>query len=314
MYDNMKAFKVALKSFCGKTNPLVNTLNTHVHKISTSRVNGTFGELLQGYLPNGRSFMVTNPIHLYSNVTFIPDPNSKIVTVAPEHKKKSQILVNQIIKTFNLNIGGKLIIQSEIPESKGLASSSADLVATAYAISNSLGLKISKELISKLISCIEPSDGVMYDEIVSFYYKELELIEKIGKISNLAAVALDEGGNIDTIEYNKKKFTYRKDYAELYSAMLDRITKAIKSNDLETIGKIATQSALMNQKNNHKKHLNSIIEICNDIGGLGVSIAHSGTFVGILLNTNSPEFTKQKDYCMNKMKKLNNNFSIFFSR
>ena len=154
----------------------------------------------------------------------------------------------------------------------------------------------------------------MYDEIVSFYYKELELIEKIGKISNLAAVALDEGGNIDTIEYNKKKFTYRKDYAELYSAMLDRITKAIKSNDLETIGKIATQSALMNQKNNHKKHLNSIIEICNDIGGLGVSIAHSGTFVGILLNTNSPEFTKQKDYCMNKMKKLNNNFSIFFSR
>lgn len=288
------------------------TLNTE-YQTDYGAANGTFGELLQGFLPNKRSFMVTLPINLFSYATFIPKVNTTNITVFPNHKIKSACLAKNLIRFFNIEVGGQLIIESELLEGKGLASSSADLVATAYAVSNALKLCINEELIASLIRPIEPSDGVMYSGIVSFYYKELELIESIGNLSNLVIIAIDEGGMIDTIEYNSRQKFYSQIDAIKYENMLLSITRAIRNNDLSTVGKISTESAIMNQQYNPKKLVQDLINIYKDINGVGVSIAHSGTFAGILLDQNSSNFAFQKLSCLEKIKKLGHNISIFYS-
>src|SRR5207302_1757315 len=92
---------------------------------------GTFGELLQGRLDNSDGdFLVTFPIARYSHATFATDPKSAAVIVYPPYKYKSQKLADMILEYYALPKGGILVLESDIPVGKGLASSSADLVAT----------------------------------------------------------------------------------------------------------------------------------------------------------------------------------------
>lgn len=283
------------------------------YSIGHGKANGTFGELLQGILPNKRQFMVTFPASLFSYVTFVPSINHIEVKSFPEHKTKSVTLAKSIINYFKAPVGGELFINSEIPEGKGLASSSADLVATAHAVANALRVIIKKEFIAKLIKEIEPSDGVMYPQIVSFYHRELKLKNRIGNICSLEIIAIDEGYMIDTLEYNEKVKFYTPSCALKYQKMLHQMTIAIKSHNLSEVGKISTESALMNQDNNPKFFLQDFISICNKVNGLGIVVAHSGLFIGILLNPQADNFNFQKLTCINMLKKINDNVQVFSS-
>ena len=55
---------------------------------------------------------------------------------------------------------------------------------------------------------IEPTDGVMYPGVVSFYHRKVELGEIFGPMPRLTVVAVDEGGEVDTIEYNRLRKPY----------------------------------------------------------------------------------------------------------
>lgn len=281
------------------------------YKVGYGQANGTFGELLQGILPNQKSFMVTFPINLFSYATFVPNTLISEISIFPQSKRKSAIIAKQILAYYQINCGGTLTINSEIPEGKGLASSSADLVATAYALQDSFNLSLDAELIANFIAQIEPTDGVMYKGVTSFYYKEVKLKEYIGGLPSISIVGLDEGKCIDTLEYNKQEKIYTPFCALKYENMLENLTKAIKIIDLQTLGQISTESALMNQKHNYKSSLEFMINLCNNIKGLGVAIAHSGTFVGILLDPSAESFVAQTDSCCSTIKEYGKVAQIF---
>ncbi|PCI37818.1 MAG: kinase [Thiotrichales bacterium] len=283
------------------------------YKVGHGRANGTFGELLQGMLPNKRSFMVTFPTNLFSYVTFYPEPNSSEIIVHPVAKNKSARMAKNILEYFKINTGGILNITSDIPEGKGLASSSADLVAVAHAISDAYNLEISFELVAKFIAAIEPSDGVMYSGSVAFYYKEVELKECIAQLPPITMVAVDEGNIINTVDYNSIKKHYSFSCTLQYQAMLDLMSQALRDKDLATIGKIATEGAIMNQQYNHKEFLAKMIDVCHEAGGLGVSIAHSGTFMGILLDPTASNYRFQKIFCCTEIKQYGKIPQIFNS-
>ena len=273
-------------------------------KEGKGRSNGTFGELLQGVLPNLRSFMVTFPIRLFSHATFTPDPESDHLSVFPGKKRKSAQMAQIILEHFQLNIGGRLEIASEIPEGKGLASSSADLVATAYALKMAFDLDLDPVLIGNFIAKIEPTDGVMHPGATSFYYKEVELKESIAHLPELTILGIDEGDSLDTLKYNQIEKVYTKECYERYERLLETITAAIKVGDLKKIGIVATESSRMNQKHNHKPSLDLVISICEEIGGLGVAVAHSGTFLGILFDPRSDDFERKFSACCKKLQEL----------
>lgn len=245
--------------------------------------NGTFGELLQGSLQreNGH-FQVTLPIQKFSKVAFTPGLLSDGITVTPGHKFKSRALLEKLVDYYDLGIGGHLCIESELPEGKGMASSSADLVATARAFEAALGRVVPTDILFQLLRSIEPSDGVMYPEFVTFFHRKVELGRLLGCPSRLEVVAIDEGGQIDTIEYNRRNHSYTDEECAEYAGLLQTLESAIPADDIALIGRVATRSAVLNQKRNPKRHLQTVLEIGNHTRALGVVIAHSGPCIGLI--------------------------------
>jgi uncharacterized protein involved in propanediol utilization len=191
--------------------------------------------------------------------------------------------------------GGVLHIHSELPEGKGMASSSADLVATARAVAAVVGVTMTPAGIEDLLREIEPTDGVMYSGIVAFHHRRVQLRGRLGKLPPLTIVGLDEGGLVDTIAFNRLPKPFTEQGRAEYLHLLNRLSAAIAAGDLATVGRVSTRSALLNQKLRRKRTLRRLIRACHSIGGLGVVVAHSGTAIGVLLADSDPAYQKKLD-------------------
>ena len=83
------------------------------------KAHGTFGELLQGQLPDSeKDFLVTLPIARWSTASFLPTPDSDEIRVLPAHKHKSRRLVGEILRAYGYRGGGVLTVSSTLPEGK----------------------------------------------------------------------------------------------------------------------------------------------------------------------------------------------------
>jgi uncharacterized protein involved in propanediol utilization len=253
---------------------------------------GTFGELLQGVLPDDRNFLVTLPITQYATARFVPEAEPGI-RVLPPHKLKSRRLAEELSRTYAGHQGGSLILDSELPEGKGLASSSADMVATALAIQDALGFSISADDLASLMASIEPTDGVMFPGIVSFHHREGVRRQSLGHLPSMTIVALDEGGCVDTVSFNRRPQLFSHTEKLEYAHLLETMEAAVMNQDLVTIGQCATHSAEMNQKVLRKRHLDLFLDLCRSHSALGVVVAHSGTCIGLLLDRSSANYPAQ---------------------
>ena len=257
-------------------------------KTGIGRCFGTFGELLQGVLPDQeREFLVTLPIARYSTARFTASSESREVCVYPPHKDKTRRLADKLMHVLDLDSGGFLSIRSELQPGKGCASSSADMVAAALAIQSAFGVSISRASLAQVMSSIEPSDGVMYRGIVSFYHREGVLRKFLGYLPSLTIVGLDEGGQVDTVEFNERSKPFGRAHRAEYEDLVLRMERAVARGDLRTLGEISTRSAIMNQEVLPKNHLDLLLDIRRRYKALGVVVAHSGTQLGLLLDPES---------------------------
>lgn len=258
---------------------------------------GTFGELLQGQLPTGSHpreshFLVTMPIAVFARAHFIEIAGTRTVAVYPPHKVKAKRLAENLVTALGVS-GGTLFLQSELPEGKGLASSSADLVATARSIASCFGRRIHTSLIENLMAEIEPSDGVMYPGVVAYRQQSCSLLSFLGQMPPLAIVGIDEGGTVETVDYDKRRVENSAGQKAQYHELLAAARIAIAQGDTAAIGRIATASALLHQERAPKQHLSSMLKASEETGAVGVIVAHSGTMIGILLDRRAPDFPRK---------------------
>ena len=263
---------------------------------------GKFGELLQGVLPHkNTNFLVTLPIKRYSVVEFHCNAHDTNAIIYPPHKTKAFSLVTKVMEYFGLSCGWKLTIDSELEEGKGLGSSTADMVACARAISQATGRGLSIEVFLEFLREIEPSDGVMYNGVTCFYHRKVSLHSQLDYLSELMVVGVDEGGVVDTIKFNQESRLCSADEKHEYSKLLDEMISAIKKKDLSKVGSIATRSAILHQKNQPKKNLSFLTDLSHTVEALGVVVAHSGTYIGIALDGNHPNYVKQLSFVESKL-------------
>lgn len=245
------------------------------------RAFGTYGELLQGVLAGDVDFLVTLPIDCWTTAQFRPAATGGL-SVRPIRKTKSLVLARMLCEDLGHPAAGQLVVDSDLPEGKGLASSSADLVATARAVAAAFGTELTAVEIEARLCRIEPSDGVMYSGVVAYHHREVRLRERIGRLPAMTIVGVDEGGQVDTIAFNRIRKPFDKaDQAE-YATLLAAVAAAIRAGDLSGVGAVATRSATLNQKLRPKRLLEPVRRLCAEVGGLGVVAAHSGTALGIL--------------------------------
>lgn len=279
----------------------------------TGRAFGTFGELLQGVLPGAPlEFLVTFPIAAWSTATFRLAAGRTDVRVWPEHKGKSRRLARLALDALGArDAGGDLELTTDLPEGKGLASSSADLVATARAVADALGTAFTETDIESLLRHIEPSDGVMYDGITAFYQCEVRLCRRLGELPGLAVVGHDEGGQVDTIRHHRLVKPFDAADRDEYARLLAAIGDAVASADLPEVGRIATRSAELNAKVRPRRGFEELRRACADIGGYGLVLAHSGTMLGVLVRGDDPELAAKTQHIRAACTALDGSVSVY---
>ncbi len=260
-----------------------------MERTSQGSAPGSFGELLQGRdALTGDDFLVTNPIRLQARARFEPRVDGPF-TVAPAHKLKSRRFAEALMAGAGARLGGQLTIDSDIPEGKGMASSSADLVATYRAMASALpALRLDEAGLACAMCAVEPSDAVMYAEHVAFAHRRGRLLRRLGPALRLEIVALDEGGTVDSVEFNGERRRFSRREMDEYGRLLERLAAAIAARDLAAVGAVATRSAVMWQSRNPKRLLAALRRIAARLRAPGIVVAHSGTVIGVLVDPDSP--------------------------
>jgi len=263
---------------------------TRAGRVGLGTANGTFGELLQGALPGSEEaegegrFLVTLPVARWSRAGFVLGPPGDGLTVSPATKAKAAALAAILLAELGQPADGSLVLHSSIPEGKGLASSSADLVATARAVAAAVNRCVPAERLGALLAGIEPTDGVMHSGVVAFDHRRGVHLRTLGRLPALEVVAVDQGGRVDTVAFNRTARGYGPDERRRYARLLDELTVAVGRGDLAAVGAIATESAALNQIRLPNRNFEALREVCRAVGGLGLVACHSGTMVGVLLD------------------------------
>lgn len=242
---------------------------------------GSCGELVQGILA-GRNFHVTCPINLFSEVT-VELKKKQPVVVSPTHIKV-KLAVEKTLKYFKASDWGALVrVDSMLPVGKGMASSTADIVAACEATALALGYHLEEEQLANLALAIEPSDGIMFKGIVSFDHLRGGRPDYIGQALPLEVVILEPPQTINTLVFNKfkSKLPYSEDI--LVKRALSLVKEGIRQRNPALVGKAATLSAQANQKILPKLSLERILNLSYLLKAYGVVVAHSGTVVGLLV-------------------------------
>ncbi|NDJ77160.1 MAG: kinase, partial [Chloroflexi bacterium] len=215
----------------------------------TARVPGTCGELVQGQFASGQDFLVTLPINLYAEVQVEITHEPRIVSVTPTHKVKTRAAVQKTLAYCSLDQTGAMMrVTSQLPEGKGMASSSADIVAACRATAQALNTSLSAAEISRIAHSIEPTDGVMYASCVCYDHRQCCLIEQLGPLPPLRILVIDLGGVIDTLTFNTQPKRYTADELDAIAHAYALVKAGIHAGDPFLIGRAATLSARINQR------------------------------------------------------------------
>lgn len=272
--------------------------------VAVSSAFGTFGELLQGALPDGGpDFLVTLPIARWATATFSYDSAREGVEVFPASKTKAHRVAEAVLARHSGG-GGSLRLSGSLLEGRGLASSSADLVATARAVASALGTDMPPRRIEDLLRRIEPTDGVMYPGVVAFEHRNVALLARLGVLPPMTIVGIDEGGTVDTVAFNAIPKNFSAQERHEYARLLDEARTALRAGDAAAIGRVATRSAHLNQRLCRKRTLNAMTALSAEIGGVGVVAAHSGSAIGLLLPHDVPGFRSRLAEAINRCGQL----------
>ncbi|GAB6174681.1 GHMP kinase [Paradesulfitobacterium aromaticivorans] len=247
--------------------------------VGVARCPGTCGEWVQG-AQNGLPFLVDCPIDRYAEVKVTIKQDTGEWQI-PSAKDKVGRALGLILKERGIEAAGELRFNSQLPVGKGMASSTADIVAASAATLLALGETPEASELARWALRIEPSDSVMFPGITEINHIHGKYYKVLGTSVPAQFLALDWGGIIDTVAFNARRELaahYRKYELKIRTA-LHLVRSGIDSSDLEKLAQGGTISALCNLELNPKPYFEEFEGWVLKNGGLGVITAHSGTLL-----------------------------------
>jgi uncharacterized protein involved in propanediol utilization len=279
------------------------TAKKSVHpKLGHGKAESHHGEIFQGVVAEscGRLHrgLVSLPCALKRSLATFYPTKYDTVTVTPGWRVKARRaaeLTLQYVKSVNSEVpgglevrGGHLQVQSNIPLKWGLGSSTSDVTATINATADAFGVAIRPDVIARIAVRAEiASDSLMFGErAILFAHREGIILEDFGGyIPRLVVLGFNTdptGAGVDTLASPPARYEWWE--IEAFRPLIGLLRKAIKQQSLRLVGKIASASARMHQRHLPKPYFDKIERLCDDIGALGLQVAHSGTIVGILFD------------------------------
>ena len=256
---------------------------------ATVRAPGVCGELAQGMLKQ-QYFLVTCPIDFFARVQVEvyqdgPGQDGPDIKAPANCPKAVQALEATLDFLGRKDLSARLTVSNPIPRGKGMGSSSADVAATIAATGLAMGRELAPEQVAEIAVAVEPTDGIMVPGIALFDHREGRIVETLGPPPPMEIVAVDFGGTVDTVEFNRvdRRSVWQSLQAETDEAL--RLVRAgIQAGDPAMVGHGASISAQASLKVLPKPRLSDVMAFAQEVGAVGVNAAHSGTIIGILLD------------------------------
>ena len=243
---------------------------------------GTCGELFQGTL-EGIPCLVSCPIDRYARIRITARPGEGL-SLPGEMSKTRRALEAFLGRRF---LGGKNLAverMEALPEGKGYASSTADILSALACAATLAGISLPPEEASSIALSVEPTDSIAWPGLALLDHREGRIMRFLGPPPPLSVFVLDWGGTVDTEEFNSRNSRpVLESLAPLHREAFSLVLRGVEQGDPEALGRGASLSARASARLLEKPRLDECFALCSLLGGYGVCVAHSGTLYGILL-------------------------------
>ncbi len=273
-----------------------------------ARCPGTCGEWVQG-AKNGIPFLIGCPVNRFvearSEIQIIDRHVNEGIPALdlrgwkwnlPEGKEKTRLALDKFAMRHSLPLlKGQIDLISELPTGKGMASSTADMLAAMVAVAHSFQISWDPENLARLVLEVEPTDPVMFEGIVEFAHRDGSYVKSLGSVLPAYLLMMDWGGSLDTESFNARdglSTHYQKNELEIRAA-LSLFYEGMEKGDLEKIARASTVSARCNQEINPKPEFEKFLSWVHHMGGLGVITAHSGTLLAGVFPFDLPQTSQR---------------------
>jgi L-threonine kinase len=239
------------------------------------------GELIQGLI-NGSEKLISCPIDWYSTVE---------VKQGSAHQFDERPLMRRALKAAlkHLQIDGswhhKLSIRfdSTIPVAKGMASSTADIAATAVATARHFEQELSSQALAQICTSLEPSDSTFLHQLSLFDHNRGEIHQQFEWVPDLDVLIFESPTQLNTADYHQmpRKQKLKENEPQLSDA-IHLFEQAIQTQCVTSFGQACTLSAIASQHILAKPGFEQFQFLIEKFDLPGMVVAHSGTVVGLL--------------------------------
>jgi L-threonine kinase len=232
-------------------------------------------------LPDGTSFVVTCPIDRGTTVDVALSPAPVLeITGVPHGLSRLEDAVRRTIELLEL-APCRVAVQhvGSLPVGKGMASSTADVIAASRAVARAAGEELAAEDLATLAAAIEPSDGVMYDGIVAADRETGRRLRAWDWWPSFTVVMLEPPEGFATAY---ARFDDQAAHAGEYARLLEQLDDAVAGRDELRFARAATRSAELGQAYVPNAVFSWLAPRAPELGALGVCAAHTGTVAGLL--------------------------------
>ncbi|WP_342324598.1 L-threonine kinase [Kosakonia sp. BYX6] len=241
------------------------------------------GEIIQGWIL-GSEKLVSCPVDWYSSV--------EVTFGAPraDERPQTRAIVRQLLAHWQLparlsqNI--RIDCRSTIPVAKGMASSTADIAATAVATAHHLQLPLDEKTLAQLCVTLEPTDSTLFSQLTLFDHNTGETHIPCGGLPHVDVLLLESPLTLTTADYHRMaRQQALLENAHALDKAWQKLQRACQENDAALLGEAATISAIASQALLPKPEFNTLLGLVERCGLYGLNVAHSGSVVGLLLDS-----------------------------
>ncbi|NDL63211.1 GHMP family kinase ATP-binding protein [Acerihabitans arboris] len=250
--------------------------------MAEARCPASCGELLQGWILGGEK-LVSCPIAWYSEVQV-----SEGLPAADE-RPLSRRMLNQVIGHFGFDSAIlpplRIECRSTIPVAKGLASSTADIAATAVAAARWLNRTLDENTLARLCLRLEPTDSTVFKALTLFDHRHGSCRIPHSWLPQLDIIILESPHRLTTAACHRR---IGDDELRAQAEPLDRVWRLFQQScaaqSPRLLGEATTLSARARNLLLPKAAFETLLGVVEHHDLYGLNVAHSGTVVGLLLD------------------------------
>ncbi|MGV7961916.1 GHMP kinase [Photorhabdus tasmaniensis] len=248
--------------------------------MAEARCPASCGELIQGWILGGEK-LISCPVNWFSEVSVTDGVPGK------HERPRMRQMMKAVLAYFGLSVDMarslRISFTSTIPVAKGLASSTADIAATALATARYLGKTLDETTLARFCVQLEPTDSTLFSHLTLFDHQTGATQIACGWQPPVDILLLESPETLITADYHRlDRHQTLLESASVLAQSWRLFCQAVATRDCLRLGEATTLSAQASQKLLVKPAFDRLLELVERSGIYGLNVAHSGSVVGLL--------------------------------